>query len=233
MAAAPKPAELTRDEPDRDEPTRDEPGHDEPGREDLVAQGLAAARTAIETEAAAVSALAERLEGPFRDVLEAIVRCEGHLVVTGLGKSGLIGRKIAATLASTGTPATFIHSGDALHGDSGAVTGTDMLLALSASGETDEVVAFARMAIDRDIPVIAMTGEETSTLARLATYTLDTMVLREADPLNLAPTASTTAALVMGDALACALVVVREFTHTDFARFHPSGAIGRRLAEQD
>ncbi|MFF0343694.1 SIS domain-containing protein [Kribbella sp. NPDC004875] len=199
---------------------------------DLVARGLQAARDAIETEAAAVSALADRLDGVFLEVLTAVARCEGHLVVTGLGKSGLVGRKIAATLASTGTPATFIHSGDALHGDSGAVTSRDIVLALSASGETAEVCAFAQMLRDREIPLIAMTGREESTLARLATYTLDTMVLREADPLNLAPTASTTASLAMGDALACALVVLREFSHHDFARFHPSGALGKRLAEE-
>lgn len=198
---------------------------------DLVARGLQAARDAIETEAAAVSALADRLDGVFLEVLLAVARCEGHLVVTGLGKSGLVGRKIAATLASTGTPATFIHSGDALHGDSGAVTRRDLVLALSASGETAEVCAFARMLRDREIPVIAMTGQEQSTLAQLATYTLDTMVLREADPLNLAPTASTTASLAMGDALACALVVLRSFSHHDFAQFHPSGALGKRLAE--
>ncbi|MEV6272455.1 SIS domain-containing protein [Kribbella sp. NPDC051936] len=198
---------------------------------DLVARGLQAARDAIETEAAAVSALADRLDGVFLEVLTAVARCEGHLVVTGLGKSGLVGRKIAATLASTGTPATFIHSGDALHGDSGAVTTRDLVLALSASGETAEVCAFVRMLRQRDIPVIAMTGREESTLAQLATYTLDTMVLREADPLNLAPTASTTASLAMGDALACALVVLREFSQHDFARFHPSGALGKRLLE--
>lgn len=219
MAAAPTQAHLSRD--------------DAGPSAELVAQGLAAARAAIETEAAAVSALAARLEGTFLTVLEAVARCPGHLVVTGLGKSGLVGRKIAATLASTGTPATFIHAADALHGDSGAVTERDMVLALSASGETAEVCEFARMLVERRIPVVAMTGDETSTLATLATYTLDTMVLREADPLNLAPTASTTAALVMGDALACALVVVRDFTHTDFARFHPSGSLGRRLAGQD
>jgi arabinose-5-phosphate isomerase len=198
---------------------------------DLVARGLQAARDAIETEAAAVSALADRLDGVFLDVLLAVAQCEGHLVVTGLGKSGLVGRKIAATLASTGTPATFIHSGDALHGDSGAVTSRDIVMALSASGETAEVCAFARMLRERTIPVIAMTGREESTLAQLATYTLDTMVLREADPLNLAPTASTTASLAMGDALACALVVLRSFSHHDFAQFHPSGALGKRLAE--
>ena len=198
---------------------------------DLVARGLQAARDAIDTEAAAVSALADRLDGVFLEVLLAVAQCEGHLVVTGLGKSGLVGRKIAATLASTGTPATFIHSGDALHGDSGAVTSRDIVLALSASGETAEVCAFARMLRERTIPVIAMTGREESTLAQLATYTLDTMVLREADPLNLAPTASTTASLAMGDALACALVVLRSFSHHDFARFHPSGALGKRLAE--
>jgi arabinose-5-phosphate isomerase len=198
---------------------------------DLVARGLQAARDAIATEAAAVSALADRLDGVFLEVLIAVAQCEGHLVVTGLGKSGLVGRKIAATLASTGTPATFIHSGDALHGDSGAVTSRDLVLALSASGETAEVCEFARMLRERAIPVIAMTGREESTLAQLATYTLDTMVLREADPLNLAPTASTTASLAMGDALACALVVLRSFSHHDFAQFHPSGALGKRLAE--
>lgn len=198
-----------------------------------VAEGVAAARTAIETEAAAVSALSERLGDVFTEVLLAVAQVEGHVVVTGLGKSGLIGRKIAATLASTGTPATFVHAGDALHGDSGAVTERDLVIALSASGETAEVVAFARMLAERKILVVAMTGAEESTLARLSTYTLDTMVMREADPLNLAPTASTTAALVMGDALACALVVVREFTDRDFARFHPSGALGRRLAGED
>ncbi|TDW19281.1 KpsF/GutQ family sugar-phosphate isomerase [Kribbella kalugense] len=198
---------------------------------DLVARGLQAARDAIETEAAAVSALADRLDGVFLEVLIAVAQCEGHLVVTGLGKSGLVGRKIASTLASTGTPATFIHSGDALHGDSGAVTTRDLVLALSASGETTEVCEFARMLRARAIPVIAMTGREESTLAQLATYTLDTMVLREADPLNLAPTASTTASLAMGDALACALVVLRSFSHHDFAQFHPSGALGKRLAE--
>jgi arabinose-5-phosphate isomerase len=200
---------------------------------ELVAQGLSAARIAIETEAAAVSALADRLDGVFLDVLTAVAACEGHLVVTGLGKSGLVGRKIAATLSSTGTPASFIHAGDALHGDSGAVTTRDLVLALSASGETAEVCAFARMLAERGIPVIAMTGAEDSSLAKLATYTLDTMVLREADPLNLAPTASTTAALVMGDALACALVVLRDFTHHDFARFHPSGALGQKLQGQE
>jgi arabinose-5-phosphate isomerase len=200
---------------------------------DLVALGLQAARNAIETEAAAVSALADRLDGVFLDVLTAVGECEGHLVVTGLGKSGLVGRKIAATLASTGTPASFIHAGDALHGDSGAVTTRDIVLALSASGETAEVCAFARMLRERKVPVIAMTGNEASTLARLSMYTLDTMVLREADPLNLAPTASTTAALVMGDALASALVVLRDFTDHDFARFHPSGALGRRLLGEE
>jgi arabinose-5-phosphate isomerase len=197
---------------------------------DLVARGLDAARTAIETEAAAVHALAQRLDDEvFLEVLTAIAGCAGHLVVTGLGKSGLVGRKIAATLASTGTPASFIHAADALHGDSGAVTERDIVLALSASGETAEVCAFVRMLAERNIRVIAMTGGENSTLAKLSTYTLDTMVLREADPLNLAPTASSTAALVMGDALACALVVLRDFSSDDFAKFHPSGALGDRL----
>src|SRR5689334_18518512 len=144
---------------------------------DLVARGLQAARDAIETEAAAVSALADRLDGVFLEVLLAVAHCEGHLVVTGLGKSGLVGRKIAATLASTGTPATFIHSGDALHGDSGAVTPRDLVLALSASGETAEVCAFVRMLRDRAIPGVEVAGNEASPGARLATYRRGTVAL--------------------------------------------------------
>lgn len=199
---------------------------------DLEERSLQAARMAIETEAAAVSALADRLDESFRTVLQAIETSAGRLIVTGLGKSGLVGRKIAATLSSTGTPAVFVHAADALHGDSGAVTVDDIVLAISTSGETPEVCAFARMLVERQVPVIAMTGAPDSTLVRLAAYALDIAVAREADPLNLAPTASTTATLAMGDALACALVVLRGFTPQDFARFHPSGALGQRLAEE-
>jgi arabinose-5-phosphate isomerase len=191
--------------------------------------GLAAARSAIEHEVAAVAALSARLDGGFLAVVETVVTGSGRVVVTGLGKSGLIGRKIAATLASTGTPATFVHATEALHGDSGMMGRSDILLALSASGETSEVCAVAEMATRIGIPVIAMTGRPASTLGSQARYVLDVSVPREADPLDLAPTASTTAALAMGDALAAALMARRGFTAHDFARFHPGGSLGERL----
>lgn len=194
----------------------------------LAAAGLAAAREVIRREADAVALLEPRLDHRFQAVVDTLART-GRVVVTGLGKSGLIGRKIAATLASTGTPAVFVHAADALHGDSGMVTGTDVVLALSLSGETGEVCAFARMLTARGIPVVAVTGGGESTLAKLATHVLDVSVSREADPLNLAPTASTTATLAMGDALAAALMVRHRFTEHDFAGFHPGGALGRQL----
>jgi arabinose-5-phosphate isomerase len=191
---------------------------------------LAAARSAIEHEVVAVAALSQRLDARFLAVVDAVAGRAGRVVVTGMGKSGLIGRKIAATLASTGTPAFFVHSADALHGDSGAIGGGDILLALSASGETSEVCAVAALAASMGVPTIAMTGAPHSTLAAGARYLLDVSVPREADPLDLAPTASTTAALAMGDALAAALMVRAGFTSRDFARFHPGGPLGRRLA---
>jgi arabinose-5-phosphate isomerase len=190
---------------------------------------LNAARETVRQEAEAVAALVSRLDANFTAVVDAMLACPGRVVVCGLGKSGLIGRKIAATLASTGTPAVFVHAAEALHGDSGMVMKGDVMLALSASGETTEVCQFAALANARGVTVIALTGGADSTLAKMSAYVLDIGVLREADPLNLAPTASTTVTLAMGDALASALMVRRGFTETDFAGFHPAGSLGARL----
>ncbi|RBQ22204.1 arabinose isomerase [Spongiactinospora rosea] len=197
--------------------------------EDPADDSLTAARETLRWEAEAVAALAGRLDDRFVQVVDAIAGCAGRVVVTGLGKSGHIGKKIAATLASTGTPAIFVHAAEALHGDSGMVAPGDVLIAISGSGETREVCVFARMVADRRSTVVALVGVADSTLGRTADHVLDVGVFREADPLNLAPTASTTATLVMGDALASALMVRRGFTETDFARFHPAGSLGRKL----
>jgi arabinose-5-phosphate isomerase len=190
---------------------------------------LDAARQTLRHEAEAISALVARLGSDFVAIVDAIFGCAGRIVVTGLGKSGIIGRKIAATLASTGTPTLFVHAAEALHGDSGMVSAGDMVIAISASGETPEVCEFARLVSSRRVPVIALTGRCESTLSTIASFVLDVGVLREADPLNLAPTASTTATLAMGDALASALMVRRGFTEKDFAGFHPAGSLGKRL----
>lgn len=193
--------------------------------------GLLAALASIRHEAAAIATLADRLGTAFCATVDCIAFSGGHVVVTGLGKSGLIGLKIAATLASTGTPALFMHAGDALHGDVGMITAHDVVLALSYSGETREVCEVARLAMSLGVPVVALTGGIDSSLSRMATHVLDVAVAREADPLDLAPTASTAAALAMGDALAAALIVRHGFTATDFARSHPSGSLGRRLQD--
>lgn len=190
---------------------------------------LDAARQTLRQEAEAVAALVARLDSEFVAVVEKIFACDHRVVVSGLGKSGIIGRKIAATLASTGTPTIFVHAAEALHGDSGMVSRGDVVIALSASGETAEVCQFAGLVSMRGVPVIALTGNPESTLGRLAAHVLNVGVMREADPLNLAPTASTTATLAMGDALASALMVRRGFTERDFAGFHPAGSLGRRL----
>lgn len=194
---------------------------------DVVA--LQVARDTLAHEQAALAALAGRLDGHFTDVVDVIAGLHGRVVVTGLGKSGLVGRKIAATLASTGTPASFLHAAEALHGDSGSIMDGDLLLALSASGETDEVCLVADFARRLPVPVVAMTGNPSSRLAGLCPYWLDVAVAREADPLALAPTASTTVAMALGDALAAALMMRRGFTVEDFARFHPGGTLGRLL----
>jgi arabinose-5-phosphate isomerase len=191
----------------------------------LLRLGLAV----IETEARAVSQLAARIDSLFARACQLMLACEGRVVVIGMGKSGHIGNKIAATLASTGTPAFFVHPGEASHGDLGMITPKDVVLALSNSGETAEILTILPIIKRLDVPLIALTGKPQSTLARAATVNLDVGVEKEACPLDLAPTSSTTAALVMGDALAISLLDARGFTADDFARSHPAGALGRRL----
>jgi arabinose-5-phosphate isomerase len=198
--------------------------------ENLPAAAVAAAgRRVIEIEAAAIAALATRIDGAFTRACQLMLACEGRIVVSGIGKSGHIARKIAATLASTGTPAFFVHPAEASHGDLGMITHKDVVLALSNSGETDELLMILPVVKRKGVPLIAMTGNERSSLARLGDVHLDVAVSEEACPLGLAPTASTTAALVMGDALAIALLEARGFTSDDFAASHPAGQLGRRL----
>ena len=199
----------------------------------LVERAAAAARFAVESEISELKGLLSRLDVQVERSLALLLQCQGRVVVTGLGKSGLIGAKISATLSSTGTPSFFLHSTEALHGDSGVVVGGDLVIAISNSGETAEVCAVAQMAKDSGIQVIAMTGKLDSTLAKIADAILDISISREADPLNLAPTSSTTLTLVLGDALASALMAARNFTAQDFARRHPSGALGRQLSSTD
>ncbi|WP_407275299.1 SIS domain-containing protein [Halothiobacillus sp. DCM-1] len=187
------------------------------------------ARQVIEIEQQAIGALADRLDESFVTACRLMLHCEGRVIVTGMGKSGHIGGKIAATLASTGTPAFFVHPGEASHGDLGMITRQDVVLALSNSGETAEVLAILPVIKRLGAPLIALTGRPQSTLAQAANAHIDVGVAREACPLNLAPTASTTAALVMGDALAVALLDARAFKPEDFALSHPGGALGRRL----
>jgi arabinose-5-phosphate isomerase len=191
---------------------------------------LDAAQAALDCEIAALTLLGQRLSSEVEGAFPVLYGCTGRVVVTGIGKSGHVGRKIAATLSSTGTPAFFIHSVEALHGDSGALTAGDVMIAISNSGTTAEVCAFAELATRMDIRVIAVVGEVNSPLALLATAVLDVSVPREADPLNLAPTASTTVTMVIGDVLAAALMSARNFTAADFARRHPGGALGARTA---
>lgn len=183
----------------------------------------------IDTEAQAVRAMADRIDANFVRACDFMLACRGRIVVTGMGKSGHIGDKLAATLASTGSPAFFVHPGEASHGDLGMITPQDVVLALSNSGETEEVVTILPIIKRLGIPLIALTGNPDSTLAREATVHIDVSVEKEACPLGLAPTASTTAALAMGDALAVALLEARGFTAEDFARSHPGGRLGRRL----
>jgi arabinose-5-phosphate isomerase len=183
----------------------------------------------LNTEAAAITALGPRLDGGFVQACQLLLACTGRVVVSGMGKSGHVGNKIAATLASTGTPAFFVHAGEASHGDVGMITKDDVVLALSNSGETEELVTILPVIKRLAVPLIALTGRADSTLARTATVVLDVSVPAEACPLNLAPTASTTATLAMGDALAVAVLEARGFTPEDFARSHPAGTLGRKL----
>ncbi len=187
------------------------------------------AQAVIENEAAAVSALLDRIDESFCRACEIMLDCEGRIVVIGMGKSGHIGGKIAATLASTGTPAFFVHPAEASHGDLGMIKKTDVVLALSNSGETDEVNLILPLLKRLGVRIIAMTGSTDSTLARHADIHLDVSVAEEACPLGLAPTSSTTVALVMGDVLAVSLLESKGFTREDFARSHPAGQLGRRM----
>ena len=189
----------------------------------------ALARDTLGIEAQAVGALAQRVDASFVQAVERMLRVSGRVVVMGMGKSGHIGRKIAATLASTGTPAQFVHPAEASHGDLGMVTQTDLVLAISNSGESEELTAILPLIKRMGVPLVALTGRPDSTLGRHADVTLDTSVEKEACPHNLAPTASTTAQLALGDALAVALLDARGFKADDFARSHPGGALGRKL----
>jgi arabinose-5-phosphate isomerase len=193
------------------------------------ARALALARDVLATEARAITALSARIGEPFVAAVALILNCRGRIVVSGIGKSGHIGRKLAATLASTGTPAFFVHPADASHGDLGMITSDDIVLMLSNSGETDELVALTPHLKREGARLIALTGNEQSSLAQAADVHLDAAVDTEACPLGLAPTASTTAALALGDALAVALLDARGFSAEDFARSHPGGRLGRRL----
>ena len=193
------------------------------------AQALALARQTFEIEAAAVLGLAARVGPEFANAVQALLLCKGRVVVMGMGKSGHIGRKIAATLASTGTPAMFVHPGEASHGDLGMITANDVVLAISNSGESEELTAILPTLHRLQVVTVALTGGLQSALARHADWVLDTSVAQEACPLNLAPTASTTAQLAMGDALAVALLQARGFKPEDFARSHPGGSLGRKL----
>lgn len=190
---------------------------------------LASARRTLQTEAQAITDLCDRLDAQFVRAVDMLLACKGRVVVSGLGKTGHIARKIAATLASTGTPAFFMHAAEAAHGDLGMLTGADVLVALSHSGSSSELLTILPLARRLGAGVIAVTGNPASELAQQADIHLDTSVRQEACPLNLAPTASTTTALALGDALAVACLEARGFGPADFARSHPGGALGRRL----
>jgi arabinose-5-phosphate isomerase len=199
-----------------------------------VAPDFALARKVLQTEAAAILALVERLDERFERAVRLLLECRGRVIVTGMGKSGIICRKIAATLSSTGTPAFFLHPAEAIHGDLGVLQPEDTILALSYSGETDELLRLLETIKRLGARLIVITGEPQSTLGKAADVTLDCHVSSEACPLNLVPTASTTAALALGDALAMTLLVTKGFRQEDFANLHPGGKLGKRLmrAEQ-
>lgn len=190
---------------------------------------MATAKRVLRIEADAIAGLIDRIDARFESAVELLHACKGRVVVTGLGKSGLIGRKIAATLASTGTPSLFLHAADALHGDLGVMAAGDVLLAVSSSGETEEMVELIEPAKRIGVQILAMTSNPRSTLAAASDVVLDIAVKQEACSLNLAPTASTAAALAMGDALAISLLDRREFKEEDFAALHPAGRLGKKL----
>lgn len=190
---------------------------------------LTLARKVLQTEAAAVLALVDRLDDRFAEAVSLVVRCKGRVIVTGMGKSGIICRKIAATLASTGTPAFFLHPAEAVHGDLGVIQSDDVVIAMSYSGETEELTRVLETLKRIGAPLIALTGGTKSTLAQAANVALDCSVSEEACPMNLVPTASTTAALALGDALAMTVLVEKGFKPEDFANLHPGGKLGKRL----
>jgi len=200
-------------------------GHDETGRQEVLAAG----GEVLRLEAQAVAALAERLDDRFVEAVERVVSTQGRVIVTGMGKSGAVARKSAATLASTGSPAFYLHPAEGVHGDLGMVTPADVVIALSYSGETDEILAILPVLKRLGVTLVALTGNLGSTLAETADVALDVSVEREACPLNLAPTTSTTAMLALMDALAIAAMRVRQFSSEDFALYHPAGSLGRRL----
>ena len=187
------------------------------------------AKKCFQDEAQAILNLIPNLDENFTRAIELIIESKGKLIVTGVGKSGHIGGKIASTMASTGTPAFFVNPLDAFHGDLGMICEGDVVLAISNSGQTDELLRFIPLLKERNIPIISMSGNPASLLAKFSDCHLNVAVEKEACPLNLAPTSSTTATLAMGDAIACALMTVRNFQATDFAQFHPGGSLGRRL----
>jgi arabinose-5-phosphate isomerase len=198
-------------------------------RESRLTERLRSAARVLDVEAAALQALRARLDDGFARAIELLLGCTGKVVVSGVGKSGIVCRKIAATLASTGTPAFFLHAGEGSHGDVGTLVRGDVLIAVSNSGETEEVLRVLPVARRLGIPLIAITGEPRSTLAATADVALDVSVPEEACPLGLAPTASTTVTMALGDALAIALLEERGFSTEDFALLHPAGTLGRRL----
>ena len=201
---------------------------------DTVAPDFALARKVLQTEAAAILALIDRLDERFERAIHLLIDCRGRVIVTGMGKSGIICRKIAATLSSTGTPAFFLHPAEAIHGDLGVLQSDDVIVALSYSGETDELLRLLETIKRLGARLIAITGNPQSTLSKAADVALDCHVSQEACPLNLVPTASTSAALALGDALAMTLLVAKGFKQEDFANLHPGGKLGKRLmrAEQ-
>jgi arabinose-5-phosphate isomerase len=194
-----------------------------------TATGLDLARKVLRTEAAAILSLVDRIDGEFERAVQLLFDCKGRVIVTGMGKSGVICRKIAATLSSTGTSAWFLHPAEAIHGDLGAIRDDDVVLALSHSGETEEIIRLLEAIRRIGARLIALTGNRGSTLARAADVSLDCSIASEACPMNLVPTASTTAALAMGDALAMTLCVRKGFKEEQFASLHPGGKLGRRL----
>ncbi|MBE0500240.1 MAG: KpsF/GutQ family sugar-phosphate isomerase [Desulfuromonadales bacterium] len=194
-----------------------------------MADFLEKAKDVLRTEANAVLALVDRIDSDFCKAIEMIMACKGRVVITGMGKSGLICQKIAATMASTGTPSMFLHPAEGVHGDLGMLMKGDVVLAVSNSGETDEIVRILPVIKRMGLPLISMSGNPASTLSRAGDVSIDISVAEEACPLALAPTSSTTATLAMGDALAIALMLERGFKEEDFALYHPGGALGRRL----